>query len=270
MNTDSIDIKTAEIKLNKKMKLLRRRLFKITVPISILVLLIIVKLITPAMFTSLAIKKYNSGDIYRAHDLLAPVAIINIIEPYKVNYNRVIYSFSAAKIDEAELEFRKALDTTPSDFECQVRVNLVFVLMSKANQQNNNKQFDDAIITYDKIKAVIQERDCGLSINEHGSESKDGKNDGEEQTEEANRKLQQLEEDINKLQENAKQARNGDESQNDGSDPNQSEGPSQQQLDDFEQKQQENDQKNRKRSQSQRTNQSNEGVNDRSYDNKNW
>ena len=234
-------------RLEKRKKLLKRTL----VP-SAVVLLIGLFLVAPNVITGGAIKSYYGANYDAALRSLKLLSFPNMIESYKYHLNAGDVYYGKKDYKNAEERFRAARDLTPKQYYCQITINLALTIEAQADELVSAKQYDQAIVRYDEIKAIVTESDCGLSVSEK----------------EAGATMEKVGERSNEKSDQAKKARNGDQGDktDEQADSKQSE-PTQsqeQQLKDAA------DKAAKSRATRQQQRQSNYDTSEHKYDAKNW
>lgn len=255
---------TTELQVRNQRNHARRRMILrySIIPLAIVVLLGL-KLISMNLAFSLGRGSYTHSDYAGAERSFGMLSILNIVETYKAPFAKGTAELQAKRYDVATRDLQAALDAgVPRDHECQVRLNLVLAWTQMGDQQVKDKKYDDAIISYDHAKSVVDGRDCGLKLESQGSSS---------QAKEADQKLQQAGKEANAKQDAAKQAKNGDSDSQDqnpsDNDQTSNDGePTKDQLQKLEQQQQANAAKAREdQHESQSLDQS-----EVTYDGRNW
>lgn len=245
----------------------RKKLLLYSAPIVFILVLILVKLVSLSIITSYSNQAYGQSSYVASAGRLTTLGFLNVIEPHKYFYNKGTSFLKATEYDKAELYFYNALKKVPKSDECFVRVNLVLTLIAKADKSADSKDYVNAIIGYDKAKAVIDARDCGLKLTGDSASS---------ETKEADKKLQEKRKELTEKQNEAKKAQNGDQSEGSSESTDETKSdegePTEAQQKALEQQQAENNQKARQKRELQRqgTQSENKDYNDRSYLDKRW
>lgn len=259
------DLTRLDTEGNRRRK--RRRLLLWSLPLMLLLTLTGLKIMLTTIPTSLAIRDFNVGSYDRAHQKLAPVFFLNVIEPYKAYFNDGTLLLHAKAYPDAQKQLARSLELAPIDKECTVRVNLSLAYLGEADALADEQKYDDAIIIYDKLIAVVDGRDCGLRVED---------NHASEETKTANETLRKLSEQATTKQNNAKQARNGDKVNNQVSDSTNNaddadkNAPSEAQQQKLRDEQARNEKNVRTQNRNQRERGSTDSYNSRAYDRKTW
>lgn len=194
----------------------RKKLLLFSLPLVVVALLFSLKFLSIVVCASFSADSFKKGQYAASSDWLNPLLFLNIFEPYKVHHNKGNALYKLAKFEEAEAHYRHALETVPADSECAVRVNLALSLEAQADARVSAKDYDSAVIFYDKVKAVINDsqQNCGVQLNKLSQEKDQGgesETDEEKKTKESAKKaLERIDERIKQKSAEAKKARNGD------------------------------------------------------------
>lgn len=270
----------------------RRQLLAFSAIPCVVAIVLAFKLLSIPLLSSWAHKSYKMVSFNNAVNTLAPLRLFNWFEPYKVSFNQGNAYFKKSDFKRAEDRFRSALSVVPFEKECDVRINLALSIERQADILVKNKEYDEAILQYDEVKAVLYsgQDSCGVQFNERSSSSESDKQDDSKdqqaedtkkdsdsnessQSGEANEKTaKKIERRVQEKSNSAKQARNGEQSddsaQTDEGTPEELKATEEkmQQLE----KQASDAQRERvKRQQSTRQSAEYDKL-DRSYDDKNW
>lgn len=191
----------------------RKRLLLYSLPVCILCLLLAIKLLSIPVFSSIAQQSYTSTRYDNALGWLGPLRIFNWLEPFKVSYNSGNALYGKGKYVEAEARFRHALELVPFEYECDVRINLALSIEAQADAFLAEKQYDQAIVRYDGVKAVLYDGQdsCGVQFNEVALGDDTGGSGSNSQV------ARDIEKRVQQKSDAAKQARNGDEADVDNS-----------------------------------------------------
>lgn len=233
----------------------RKKLFKRTFAFTIMGLLIAFKLMSPTVFTAMAISAYNVKDSQKALRYLAPLQVLNIFEPYKYYLNSGDAKYQKADFAGAESQFRNAQKLVPKSNFCQITINLILSIEAQADALVAAKNYDKAIERYDEIKAIVLDSKCGNS-------------DGEKT---ADYKSKEVEKRSSDKSDAAKKARNGDSTKKSASENAQEQKAEQLTKEQTEKLQKSEQNSSRLRQQSkQRKDSYDVDVSKRKYDGKNW
>lgn len=222
----------------------RKKLALYSLPLLVIALLVSLKLLSLGTLTSISDSNFTKKNYSMSEAWLRPLEVLNLIEPYIVQYNLANVQFSRSNYTSAVDLYRGALETVPKNRECAVRINLALSLEALADKDASQKKYDQAILLYDQAKATLfdGEDSCGVSFN--GPDDKSGEpSDDKQQTPKTLMKR------IKQKSEESKRARNNDKkSQGDQKDSSSDTPASQDKLDSLERKSTES-QKSRVKSQ---------------------
>ena len=233
----------------------RRKLFKRTVVLSIVGLLVAIKFMSPTILTSVAISAYNVKDSQKALRYLWPLQVLNVFEPYKYYLNSGDVKFQKADFAGAESQFREAQKLVPKSNFCQITINLVLSIEAQADALAAAKNYDKAIERYDEIKAIVLDSKCGNSENEKTADNKS----------------KEVEKRSSDKSDAAKKARNGDSTEKSATEKQEEQKAEQLTEDQTEKLQQSEQNSSRLRQQSkQRKDSYDVDITKRKYDAKNW
>ena len=240
----------------------KRKLLIWSLPICIVVAILSLVLLIMTIGTKLSISKYDKKNYQSSQKTLSNLRYINLFDRYKTKYNYGTALLGNSRYKEAEAEFKEALLDVPLSFECQVRFNMVISVVAQAEQFYADKKYNEAILAYDRAKAVIDGKDCGI-----------GKEDTSDGTKEANEKLNKKREEISNKQDRAKQEMNnddpGDGNQGEGDEPSDNK-PPQDKLKELESQQDDNIKELSKRKRSSRDLQLYDKLEGQPYNKRNW
>lgn len=182
-----------------------KQLLRIALPIVAILLLVASKLLTPALFTHQAVLGISSQQYSAALKWLAPLKIINVIEPYKAYYNSGIAYYGQQQYTDAEQSFRRALEKSNGENECKIRINLILSIEKDADQLRANNDIDGAIVRYDGAKAVLldSQAPCNIDIQTGETKNHEESADAEQQAQvyDANQRIVTKSDDL-KLERN--------------------------------------------------------------------
>ena len=254
----------------------RKRLLLWSLPLCIIA--IVVGLGLGALYISqvAGANSYDKKQYQQAADHFGRFEFINFVEPYKMKFNQGTSLTAARQYDKGQIALERALELQPpTDFECQIRVNLVHAISGKAEALVADAKYDDAILLYDAAKSVIDARDCGMKTASSKNASEGAK--------EADKQLQEQRSEITKKQNDAKQKRNGDDpnaqsgdasqgegGEGSGEDPNNASTPSDDQLEKLQKQQSDNAAKTRTGRGNARAYENSSSYSTRDYTKKTW
>lgn len=245
----------------------RKRLLVWSLPVCAAVLIFSLWVGAILLFNRQGQEAYGRADYTAAANAYHKMLALNGFERYKMEFNYGTALLGAGQYEAAQTALTKALSLNiPPAESCQVRVNLVLSLVAQADKKAENKEYDAAILLYDQAKAVVDGKDCGLTLS--GSSQQ-----GSDQSKQADEKLQNLRKEVSDKQNAAKQQRNGDnpsqsDASSDAGSQQSNETPSQDQIDTLQAQQNASTQAARERQQAQRS--SSASYSDRAYDAKSW
>ncbi|MGB2787318.1 MAG: tetratricopeptide repeat protein [Candidatus Saccharimonadaceae bacterium] len=209
-----LDLSKLDFEKNRLAK--RRKLLLFSLPIVVIALLFSLKFLSIAVCAGFSADSFKKGQYTASSDWLNPLLFLNVFEPYKVHHNKGNALYKLGKFEEAEAQYRRALETVPVDGECAVRVNLALSLEAQADTKASNKDFDAAVILYDKVKAVINDsqQNCNVQLNkppQDKDQTGESETEDEKKTKESAKKaLERINERIKQKSAEAKKDRNGD------------------------------------------------------------
>lgn len=237
----------ARLDTEGRRKRLRKKLLLYSLPIVVLVLPMALKLTSLSFVTAVASSQYDTEKFDESSRTFKGLLWLNVIESYKAHYNYGSSLVMAKQYEKAQAALERALLGAPVEYECFVRLNLVYAYKLPADQAMEQKDYEQAIILYDKVKAVVDARDCGITYQD-GQAKADG---ASEETMEANEQMDKEYKDASEKQAEAKRAQNGDESEDGEQDESASQDattgtPSQDQQEQLQQQQQQADQQARR------------------------
>lgn len=206
----------------------RKKLLLLSAPLAIIVAVIMLKMLSIPVFSTIGYNNYDKLQYDSAISWLQPLTWFNWMEPYKVHFNQGNASFKSGKYEAAEQKFRQALESVPEDRECDVRINLALSLEQQADAFLSEKKYDEAILKYDDVKAVIYDGQdsCGVQfhnkyVNSDSGGDDEGEGDGDKQesdTQDNNdgsgdnqQDAKNIEKRVREKSSSAKQMRNNDE-----------------------------------------------------------
>lgn len=127
----------------------------------LIVFCVALKLITPSISTHFLKSAYDGGG-YEAANFWGQLSLfVNIFEPYIAYYNDGTVSLAQGEFATAEEKFDLALQARPpEERRCVVRVNLSLSIELRADTLAVPKKYDEAIVLYDRAKAVLYGDNC--------------------------------------------------------------------------------------------------------------
>jgi hypothetical protein len=140
---------------------LRRRLLVWSAPLVLLVLLVVVKLISVVIAGDAAEDHYAEGDADALRSDAAVLGIANVVEPAKAPFAQAVSAVLDDRLDDADAHFAEALDRTPADRSCPVRVNLALVRERRGDHAGFDRRADAARGHYEAALALVAEAPAG-------------------------------------------------------------------------------------------------------------
>jgi hypothetical protein len=181
----------------------RKRLLLWSLPLCIAAVLVGLGLGALYISQAAGASSYEKKQYQQATDHFGRFELINFVEPYKMKFNQGTALTAARQYGKGQAALERALELQPpTDFECQIRVNLVYAIAARAEALVTDKKYDEVILLFDTAKSVIDARDCGMKTASDKAASDGAK--------EADQKLQDQRSEITEKQNKAKQQRNGD------------------------------------------------------------
>lgn len=271
----------------------RRKLLLYSLPVALIMIIICIKMLSVPILSSLSHVSYDKAQYKTSGQLLYPLYVANWIEPYKLPFNHGNALFKQGDYRAAEGRYREALKSVPEKHECSVRINLALSLEAQADVLMSNKSYDDAIVIYDDVKAVLYdgEDSCGVRFNDTSADEKTDKSKDDSNSEDSsqngdekdssssdsskNSDAEQAKNVMNRTQEKsstAKRQRNGDEANTDDSsnDDSSDTESTKEKLDQLEEKSQSAQRRRVEQNGYNQRRSTNYDNNDRSYKSKNW
>lgn len=187
----------------------RKRMLIIMTPLAILALIIALKLLSLSVCTTQALRAAEQQHYDQALQWLMPLTIANVIEPYKVHYNRGIIYYEQQSYAQSEQAFWHALELHNGDSECDIRINLALSIEKQADAYQQKNDLDNAVVKYDEVKAVLLDSQVACNIDLQTGETKNNDNPRNEQQQTKETEINQR---IAKKSDDIKQARNKDTS----------------------------------------------------------
>lgn len=208
-----LDLTKLDFEKNRLAK--RKRLLLFSLPLVVIALLFSLKFLSIAICSSISAESFKKGQYAASSDWLNPLLFLNVFEPYKVHYNKGNALYKLAKFEDAENHYRHALETVPIENECAVRVNLALSIEAQADVKISSKDYDGAVILYDKVKAVINDsqQNCGVQLNKSPQNNERGESETEDEKktkDSAKKALERINERVKQKSTEVKKARNGD------------------------------------------------------------
>lgn len=244
----------------------RKRLLLYSLPACIFCLLLGAKFLSIPILAGVAQQNYTTMQYDSALGWLGPLRLANWFESFKVSYNSGNALYGKGDYVEAESRFRRALESVPFAHECDVRINLALSIEAQADALLAKKQYDQAIVRYDDVKAVLYDGQdsCGVQFNEVAARDDNGEAGSPSET------ARDIEKRVQQKSDLAKQARNGDEADADSGESGGSDTTStQEKLEQLDKLAAEAQKEYSKQSAMSRNLQQYD-LNDHSYDTKNW
>ena len=203
----------AEPTVDEYRRRLRRRLFLLSAPVVLVVLLVALKLLSLPLFAALAQHAYDGRAYERAASLTAPLGVANVVEPWVHHFDRGTAWAQVGVLDVARDEFLSALDLAPEGDEtvsCVIRTDLVLVIEAQGDAALLELRYADAEQLYELGQATIDEAPEGCFQPPDDPQQPD-----------TSQPLGDAEERLGEKQQQAQGGDQGDPSGGDGSDPGQ-------------------------------------------------
>lgn len=135
----------------------------------VVALCVTVKLIMPGVATSFLKSAYGGKDYEAARFWSQINLFINVLEPYVAYYNDGTVLYGLAQYEVAEEQFNAALlHGPPESRRCEVRVNLSLSIEAQADAMRVSKEYDEAIVMYDRAKAALYGDNCVDPVKDEG------------------------------------------------------------------------------------------------------
>lgn len=148
----------------------RRKMLLIAALPMIAVFLIMLKLLSPAIMNSQLKTAYDKENYDAATFWANALQFTNILEPYIAPFNRGNVLFQKKDFSTAEEEYSKSLELgVPEGLVCDVRVNLSLAIEMQADTMVREKEYDKAILAYDRAKATLYLDGCANRHDDGGS-----------------------------------------------------------------------------------------------------
>lgn len=165
----------------------RKKLLLFSLPVCIIVGLVAIKMLSIPILSSVAHGQYKNKQYDATVGWMAPLNLVNIFEPYIVSYNQGNAFYKKGDFVKAEERYRKALEMVPAKHECSVRINLSLSIEAQADRLVNDKKYDEAIVRYDEIKAILRdgEDSCSVKLIDDHKNQPDKKDDSKDKQDES-------------------------------------------------------------------------------------
>ncbi len=188
----------------KKRHILFKRFFVATIIIAVISL----KLMSLSILTGGAISSLKANNPGQAIQRLLPLNILNIIETYKLYFNKGNALFIKGDYPNAEKNYREAQKSAPKEFLCQITFNLILSIEAQADKAVEDKDYDKAVDRYEEIIAIVKNTKCGFTTSEKSAEekmknsAKEGKEKSDKAKQDRNGEKQKVKPDEQKDEEN--------------------------------------------------------------------
>jgi tetratricopeptide (TPR) repeat protein len=150
----------------------RKKLLLLSAGPLIAILLISLKLLSPTISNSQLKSSYNSGNYDTALFWSNTLKFINILEPYIAPFNQGNILFKQQQYPSAEIEYILSLSLHPPRSKiCLIRVNLSLSIEAQADILLKDKEYDQAILAYDRAKMAIYQDNCANTLGTGESEA---------------------------------------------------------------------------------------------------
>lgn len=231
----------------------RKKLLKISIPVTALVLVLSFLLMFPTLMTNRAIEAYEDNDPSGSLSKLSLIKYPNLYEKYKYHLNTGDAHYLGQDYILAEKSFRRAQKLVPKKHFCKITINLILSLEAQADAFSTQKKYDEAADLYDEIIKINDETKCAENSSENAaSEKMQEASDRAEEKKEKNEKQQ------------------NDESNNDGDGDEESRNPDEPSQDQQDQLQESNQNSQRERSKDRLNTNTNYDYNSSNNDGRNW
>lgn len=146
----------AKIDTEATRKRTRKKLLLVSLPVTVLVLLVGLWFMAPRLATKMAISSYDGGNYDSAQTYLRPLSFANAFERYKLYFNRGTAAAMNKQYDYAADQFVIALAYVNDEkLECKVRYNLVLTYVKQAESFVSADKLAEAVTAYTKAIAQI-------------------------------------------------------------------------------------------------------------------
>jgi hypothetical protein len=134
---------------------LRRRLLLGSAPVVAVVLILAVKLASVAVVGDSVVTDHANRDTAALSDDVAILRQFNVIEPGRTSYAAGSLALLQHRLRDADSEFGHALERTPADRSCPVRVNLELIRETLGDQAAASDDRDAAVRQYTAARDVV-------------------------------------------------------------------------------------------------------------------
>lgn len=132
----------------------RHKLFKWSLPLVGVLVLVSVWLVLPTTLTAVATARYNDRQYSGATSTLSGLTLSNVIEPYIALYNQGTALSAAGNYDQAKEKLETALAyTSDTEAVCRISMNLVSTLESAGDTSFKQANFSGAVTYYTQALA---------------------------------------------------------------------------------------------------------------------
>jgi hypothetical protein len=135
----------------------RRRLVIWSLPVALILLVVLGKLIGVLIVGGSVPDDFARHDIDALRDDLDSLSTFNVIEPFKLPFAQGDLAVLEGRLDDAEHSFETALDRTPADAVCPVRINLELVRETQGDIAARNGDKAKAEQRYDAALAAVKD-----------------------------------------------------------------------------------------------------------------
>ena len=151
----------------------RKRLLTIyAAPVAIL-LIISGFFLSTSVFNLVYSLEYSGKAYDMANSFTNTRFLLNTIEPYIAYYDRGVVELLSKDYQKAEEDFTESLKNSPTeDRICMIYVNLSLSIEYQGDQALAGKNYDQALLLYNRAKANLTNNGCASNENGHGSDAK--------------------------------------------------------------------------------------------------
>lgn len=140
---------------------LRRRLILLSAPVTFLLVVLAVKLISVVIVGDSAQRHFAAGEIGGLRDDVSLLRILNVAEPSNAAFAAGGLAVLEQRLDDADAQFSSVLQRTGDAESCPVRVNLELVRERQGDIDAWEARLDVARERYESALAVIAEAPDG-------------------------------------------------------------------------------------------------------------
>lgn len=139
----------------------RWRLLWRSLPVWIVVVMIAVFGLLRLTANNSGRKAYDAAEYHHSQVIFDRLRVLNVAQRWVADYNAGTSAAQQRQWDDAEPRLTKALTAVPAEWDCRVRLNLVYVIEKRADDTDVTGGHAKAGNEYARARQLLRQGDCG-------------------------------------------------------------------------------------------------------------